>query len=723
MNPYRGGARNYTRNYAGVDYFRMVAALLVIAIHTGPLTSYSATADFLLTGIVARLAVPFFFIVSGYFLFRNLSGDHTRDWSVVFRFVRRTGWLYLVSILIYVPLNVYAGYFTEKLTVAELVQDLVFDGTFYHLWYLPALMLGVLITYWLKRWCSIKWVLGITVFLYLVGLLGDSYYGLMEQVSVLREGYGVLFSTFEYTRNGLFFAPLFIVLGMSLTKADRYKMTTAISGVTFGALLGFMIIEGIVLRQLHLPRHDSMYIFLVPAVYGLFCLLLGFKGKGRTEHLRSLSTWIYILHPLAIVLVRGVGKVAGLTAIIVENSLVHYLAVVLLTLIGSEAVVRLTSRSKGKTINQDRAWAEINLNHLEHNLMEIKRIVPSNCSVIAVIKADAYGHGAVEIAERLSHAGVRHFAVAEISEGIQLRESGIEGEIVVLGYTSPGRFGELAHYKLTQTMVDAQYGELMSGYGAPLMAHVKIDTGMNRLGEPYECLERIESMYRYRNVQVTGTFSHLATADRHGTEDVAFVELQLERFDKVVKHLLAQGIKPGVLHIQSSYGILNYPELRFDRVRAGIALYGMLCEAGDQVNVDVNLRPVLSLKARVSRVHTIRANTPVGYGFHYVSNQDRQIATLAIGYADGVPRVLSEAERGGCVLLHGQRAHIVGKVCMDQLIVDVTGIADVRQGDVATLIGEDGDASITAGQLAAQCDTITNEILSCIGGRVRKVYV
>lgn len=496
---------------------------------------------------------------------------------------------------------------------------------------------------------------------------------------------------------------------------DRFRMAAAVLVIAIhtGPLTSY---NGYAFK---LPRHDSMYVFLIPAVYYLFHMLLWQKGRTGFD-LRALSTWIYILHPVAIILIRGIGKLTGLTYIMVTDSLIYFIAVTLLSIVLAGVTVRVV-RFRKKSPKKHRAWAEIHLNHLEHNGLELKKVLPSDCQLMAVVKADAYGHGSIHVAKHLAKSGVKHFAVAEISEGIALRKQGINGEILIFGYTAPDRFCDLARYRLTQTVFSADYGNMLNEYGRKLKIHIKIDTGMHRLGENDANIEEILAMYRYPKLQVTGTYSHMAAADSHKQDDIEFTYLQLERFNRVVDQLKAEGVKPGTLHMQSSYGILNYPEIHLGLARPGIALYGLLCDENDKVKVQVNLRPALSLKARVSQVKYIQSGTSIGYGRNFIAAQDMKIATVSIGYADGFPRVL--AEKGGCVLIRGQKAQITGNICMDQLMVDVTHIDGVQQGDIVTLIGQDGEQRITAGQIARQSGTITNEILSRIGNRVERVYL
>lgn len=710
-------------NFGVIDYFKFIAAILVIAIHIGPLTTYSEYGDFLLTGILARLAVPFFFMASGFFLFRKLTEASGQNWKIVHRYAYQIGMLYFLSILIYFPLNLYAGYF-EDFSFFGLVKDVLFDGTLYHLWYFPALITGIYLTFYLYEKVTFPFLFIITSLLYMIGLLGDSYFGLTIQSPRLHTIYMQMFTIFDYTRNGLFFSPLFLVLGARLATNPRPLRPVRESAVCFAIALSLMIAEGVLLERIAWPRHDSMYIFLVPAVYYLFQLLLSQRGKS-SRHLRQISTWMYIVHPLIIVLVRGVGKATGLSWLLVSNNLIHFVAVTLLSILVAILVARRMGRSNTPPASKPRAWAEINLNYLRHNLKELKSVLPDTCDIMAVVKANAYGHGGPKVAKFLAGEGVRYFAVAANSEGIALRKQGVLVEILVLGYTPPEGFSDLARYRLTQTVVSVDYAEELNHYsrkyGKKMNVHIKIDTGMSRLGELNDNIEHICSMYRHANLQVTGTYSHLSVSDSQKEEDILYTKQQIDRYHKVIEHVRKAGLDPGILHIQSSYGILNYPGIRYGLARPGIALYGLLSKEDDRPNVKIHLRPVLSLKAIVSQVKTIQADTPVGYGRNYVPLQASRIAVVSIGYADGISRALFEQD--GYVLVRGQKANIVGNICMDQLMINVTHIDEVQAGDTVTLIGQDGKETITAGQIARRCGTVTNEVLSSIGNRVDRIYI
>lgn len=368
----------------------------------------------------------------------------------------------------------------------------------------------------------------------------------------------------------------------------------------------------------------------------------------------------------------------------------------------------------------DRAWAEIHLANLGHNVKVLCDMLPNGCELMAVVKANAYGHGDVEVARYLNRIGVSSFAVATIEEGIRLRTYGIKGSILILGYTDPQRVPELIRYRLSQTVADYKHAKQLNASKQQISVHIKIDTGMHRLGESCNNAAEIESIFQCHNLKVCGVYTHLCVADSTQEDDVAFTEEQLSRFHTLLEQLKQHQLALPQIHIQSSYGILNYPELQCSYARIGIALYGVLSSPGNKTKVQPELRPVLSLKSRVVLIRQIVAGECVGYGRAFIASRNTRIAVLSIGYADGVPRNLACGK--GEVLIHGCRAPIIGRICMDQLVIDTTDIHDVKRGDIATLIGEDGSEIITAEEVAAASGTITNELLSRLGSRLERVY-
>lgn len=709
--------------YSGIDCFRVISALLVIAIHTSPLLSLNAVSDFVLTRVIARVAVPFFFMASGFFLIPQYLGKKELRSRKLVPFVKKVAVLYGIAILLYLPINIYAKYFESQHLISKLIKDLIFNGTFYHLWYLPAVILGAIITCLLLQVFKPRNVLVIAVLLYVIGLFGDSYYGIIENVPPLKSFYDGIFTVSEYTRNGLFFAPVFILLGgMVAKKQGSYNAKACSKGLMISFAL--LVTEGLILRSLKLQRHDSMYLALVPCMVFLFLILV--KWKARDFKIpREFSLTVYIIHPLIIVFVRGIAKATGLKTMLIDNSMMHFLAVAAASFIGAMLISKLIQLIKKKGIDGkqdyiDRAWLEIKLDNLAHNAEAIMGTMQNGCELMAVVKANAYGHGDIEVAERLNYMGVRSFAVATIDEAIRLRKNGIKGDILILGYTMPKRAPELKKYDLSQTVVDYNHARQMNAFGKQISVHIKIDTGMHRLGEEFSNITEIENIFLLHNLKIKGIFTHLCAPDNiRGDEE--FTRLQMRRFYTLIDQLKQRNVLIPKVHIQSSYGLLNYPEIQSDYARIGIALYGILSSIGHETKVRLSLKPVLSLKARVALVRGIEVNERVSYGRSFTAAENTLVAVLPIGYADGVPRSLSGGK--GHVLINGCSAPIIGLVCMDQLMIDVTNVPNVKQGDIAVLIGRDGNEEITAEEVAASAETITNELLSRLGSRLERVFI
>ena len=375
-------------------------------------------------------------------------------------------------------------------------------------------------------------------------------------------------------------------------------------------------------------------------------------------------------------------------------------------------------KGKRKMYQKGRAWIELNMDNLIHNVSQFRRLLPSDCAIMPAIKANAYGHGADIIGLALQNSGITDYCVASADEGIELRRIGITGQILILGYTSPYQFPDLVKYSLTQTAVDSLYARQLNDYGKMINVHVGIDTGMRRLGECSDNIGAICNIWKRKNLRITGVFSHLCVADGQSDEDRKFTTKQIERFDYVVDSLHRRGIDGFRTHLQSSYGVLNYPFLKYDYARLGIALYGVLSNPHDKVVSRINLKPVLSLKARIMSVRSLHKGESVGYGLTYTAKQEMKIATVSIGFADGIPRELSNK---GCALVNGHEVPIIGRICMDQLMIDVSDIPKIASGDEAVFIGQSGKKEIVAGELAEKANTITNEILSRMGSRLNRV--
>jgi serine/alanine racemase len=339
--------------YGGIDAVKLLAAFLVVAIHTGPLLTYGDYPDFLLTGILARLAVPLFFMASGYLFFRKLKGHVRKDRRALRKYGVRIAVLYGIAIVLYVPLNVYKGDFAAAgMTAGSVIRDVAVDGTFYHLWYLPALWLGIHLVYFLHKKLSVGGVLAVTFALYGIGLLGDSYYGLAIRSELLKGMFDWLFLWFDYTRNGLFFAPVYLALGLwAARRPVSPGVSRSLLPLSFALSLAALYAEGMLLHGAELPRHDSMYVMLLPAVATLF--LLALRWNVRMSPLSgAVSQWLYLLHPAAIVAVRGLAGAAGLDWLLVDYSLMHYAAVCGVSLAAAWAVAYEAERRRKRMRRQ-----------------------------------------------------------------------------------------------------------------------------------------------------------------------------------------------------------------------------------------------------------------------------------------------------------------------------------------------------------------------------------
>lgn len=369
---------------------------------------------------------------------------------------------------------------------------------------------------------------------------------------------------------------------------------------------------------------------------------------------------------------------------------------------------------------QGRAWIELNAQHLVHNMKQIQTIIGNRCALMPAVKANAYGHGAAEVCRILQRSGIKDFCVASVQEGIELRNTGITGQILILCYTHPAQFPLLDQYQLTQTVVDFSYAKELNNYERPLRVHLGIDTGMRRLGEPSGQIDNILKIWRFQNLEITGVFSHLCTSDSLSEAHQVFTQNQINHFQAVLIKLRQAGICHFKTHLQGSYGILNYPDLQYDYARVGIALYGVLSKPEDQILSHISLKPVLSLKARIECVKKLNKEESIGYGLTFTAISERKIAVVSIGYADGIPRELSNK---GYALLHGIKVPIIGKICMDQLTLDVTDVKHAAPGDEVVFIGKSGILEISSSEVANIAGTISNEILSRLGARLERIVI
>ncbi len=368
------------------------------------------------------------------------------------------------------------------------------------------------------------------------------------------------------------------------------------------------------------------------------------------------------------------------------------------------------------------AWAEINLKALSHNTREICRASGPGARVMAVVKANAYGHGAVEVARTALASGAARLAVARSAEGAELRRAGIGDPILVLGYTPAGLIREIVEFNLEQAVYGVDYSLVVdreaAGMGVKIPVHIKVDTGMGRIGVvagTESSLREIKEMATRPNLEPVGIFTHFAAAD---SSDKSYTRKQWESFVKLLDDLRREGLDFQLKHCANSAAIIDIPECHLNLVRAGIALYGLYPSA-EVSRQGISLEPVMSFKARVVQVKKVPAGFPVSYGCTYVTQRPTVIATLPVGYADGYSRRLSSR---GEVLVRGHRAPVVGRVCMDQCMVDVGDIPGVAPGDEVVLFGRQGDQVLSVEEVADWIGTINYEVVCMVGARVPRIY-
>ncbi|MGM0472063.1 MAG: alanine racemase [Bacillota bacterium] len=367
------------------------------------------------------------------------------------------------------------------------------------------------------------------------------------------------------------------------------------------------------------------------------------------------------------------------------------------------------------------AWAEINLDYLADNIRQIRDHLAADTELMTVLKADGYGHGAYQVAQVALANGTDRLAVAILDEALALRQAGLtDVPILILGWTPPDLAVEVVKHDLTQTIYSYQAAKSLSQAAVRLdqkaKVHLKVDTGMGRIGlQPDEVLDLMRRIDELSNLEVEGIYTHFAAADEGDKE---YTYHQLEQFQQVITNLRAAGFEVPLTHAANSAAALDLPTTELDMVRVGILTYGLL--PSQSVEQSLDLTPVLSLKARVCHVKEVPPGTDISYGRTYTTASRAKIATLPLGYEDGYSRLLSSQ---GEVLIKGQRVPIVGRVCMDQLMIDVSKIESVEVGEVVTLLGRDDLEEINARELADQIGTINYEVVCMISKRIPRVYL
>lgn len=370
----------------------------------------------------------------------------------------------------------------------------------------------------------------------------------------------------------------------------------------------------------------------------------------------------------------------------------------------------------------NRVCAEIDLDAIAYNMEQMKKRIGDHARLIAVVKADGYGHGAVPVAKMFEACSyVWGYAVACLEEATELREHGIRKPILVLGCVFPDQFEEMIRYDVRPAVYMESMAELISQeavrQGKDAFIHIKIDTGMGRIGFPVteESADAVERISRLPGIRIEGMFTHFAKADER---DKTYTFLQHDRFMRMKELVEKRQVPVRYFDCDNSAGIIDFPDMKHDLARAGIAMYGMYpSDEVDQKAVD--LRPALSLVSHVSFVKEVEAGTPISYGGTFVSDRPMRVATIPVGYGDGYPRSLSNK---GYVLIHGKRARILGRVCMDQFMADVTDIPETAFMDRVVLVGRDGDEEITVDELADLSGRFNYEFVCCLGKRIPRIY-
>lgn len=374
-----------------------------------------------------------------------------------------------------------------------------------------------------------------------------------------------------------------------------------------------------------------------------------------------------------------------------------------------------------------RAWAQIDLDALEHNYQVIRKAVNPRSKIMCVIKADAYGHGATRLAKEFECLGADWFAVSNLEEAMQIRKIGVKTPILILGYTPTDMAEIMADNNISQAAISESYAYDLSlsakKVNKNVKVHIKLDTGMNRIGilnqnefQRDQALKSVKNILNMDGLIVEGLFTHFAVADE-GEEGESYTKMQYKNFKQIIEGLISEGIRIPLCHCSNSAAVIDYPEMNLDMVRPGIILYGL--PPSNKTKNELDLKPVMQFKSTVSLVKTVSPNTRVSYGGSFITNRKTIIATVPLGYADGYQRCMSGKAK---MLVKSQEADIIGRICMDQLMLDVTDIDGVKEGDIVTVFGRDKDKVISVNEVAKLNNTINYEIVCLVGKRVPRIY-
>jgi serine/alanine racemase len=373
-----------------------------------------------------------------------------------------------------------------------------------------------------------------------------------------------------------------------------------------------------------------------------------------------------------------------------------------------------------------RCWLEINLSYLKNNIESIKSIISDDLDIIAVVKANGYGLGALNIAKYLASIGIKYFAVATLEEALELRIRGnIKEDIIILSWTAPSEKETLIKYDLTQSLIDFEYAKKLNDLPGVVKCHIKIDTGMNRFGQTVNDIENIREIYTYKNLKVLGIYSHLCRVREFGEEPDNYTKMQIENFNIIIEQLEKEGINVGLKHIMNSFGILRFNDKKYDLVRPGLLMYGVSPDPNnqeiDKLLDENNFKPVASLKCKVMTIKTIEEGEKVGYNSKFIAQEKTKIATISIGYADGLSFASSRNEFR--VIIKGYLCPVIGNVCMDNTIVKIPLESDIQEGDIATLFGyaDDREEHLNHKEFLTKSGAPIGETFARLGQRITRI--
>ena len=387
---------------------------------------------------------------------------------------------------------------------------------------------------------------------------------------------------------------------------------------------------------------------------------------------------------------------------------------------------KIYSKKEELKTNRLRCWLEVNLSNLKNNIESIRSIISEEMDIISVVKANSYGLGSVNISKYLSSIGIKYFAVATLQEALDLRIKGkVPGEIIILSWTPVSEKDTLIKYNLTQTLIDYDYAKKLNDEPGIVKCHIKVDTGMNRFGHKIKDVEIFKKMYELKNLNILGIFSHLCRVREFEEEADDYTKMQIENFDYIIEQLEKEGINVGIKHIMNSFGILRFNENKYSMVRPGLLMYGVSPDPdNEQISKlldEYNFKPVASLRCKVMTVKTIEKGEKVGYNSKYTAEEKTKIATISIGYADGLS--FASSKNKFRVIIKGHLCPITGNVCMDSTMVKIPLDSDIQEGDDVTIFGLDDRGNlVNHKEFLTKSGAPIGETFSRLGQRITRIY-